>query len=328
LNHWTRLLDQEDTTFCSRGHYVLSLIGNPPADGDLGALIFPLPSYESCCKSVKRWVKRAGINKHISWRLSPVDTEKGDLKRQIASVVKSAALMYHYRILGEYKALLSIYHVGLEEVKGERNGKPYHGLLYCALDKDGQKFGTPLKSFLFGKPLGHEAMERRMGEWTDKVKERIPATRMIVAESMQSSYTEAEFRRKLQERKIDLFIRRNADGRIYGVTFIDHNSRCVMNGSRLGKAFSANALHDWFENGVQPDMPEAATNRQTAEHLISRQQEPQVQSTPSIADAATDLAGSLFSVLSPEPSDYDDINNRPERWLPKKKKKRKFGRQL
>jgi site-specific recombinase XerD len=46
---------------------LLSLIGNPPADGDLDALIFPLPSYESCCKSVKRWVKRAGINKHISW---------------------------------------------------------------------------------------------------------------------------------------------------------------------------------------------------------------------------------------------------------------------
>ena len=30
-------------------------------------LIFELPTYESCCKSVKRWVKRAGINKHISW---------------------------------------------------------------------------------------------------------------------------------------------------------------------------------------------------------------------------------------------------------------------
>ena len=46
---------------------LLSLIGNPPEDGDLDGFVFPLPSYESCCKSVKRWVKRAGINKHISW---------------------------------------------------------------------------------------------------------------------------------------------------------------------------------------------------------------------------------------------------------------------
>jgi site-specific recombinase XerD len=46
---------------------LLSLIGNLPKDGNLDSFVFTLPSYESCCKSVKRWVKRAGINKHISW---------------------------------------------------------------------------------------------------------------------------------------------------------------------------------------------------------------------------------------------------------------------
>ena len=49
---------------------LLSVIGEPPADGNKDALIFNLPSYESCCKSVKRWVKRAGINKHISWHVA------------------------------------------------------------------------------------------------------------------------------------------------------------------------------------------------------------------------------------------------------------------
>ena len=46
---------------------LLSIIGEPPADGNKDMLIFNLPSYESCCKSVKRWVKRSGIDKHISW---------------------------------------------------------------------------------------------------------------------------------------------------------------------------------------------------------------------------------------------------------------------
>jgi len=46
---------------------LLSLIGNPPEDANLDSPVFPLPSYESCCKSLRRWVKRAGINKHISW---------------------------------------------------------------------------------------------------------------------------------------------------------------------------------------------------------------------------------------------------------------------
>ena len=44
---------------------LLSLIGEAPKD--LDSSIFDLPSYESCSKSVKRRVKRAGINKHISW---------------------------------------------------------------------------------------------------------------------------------------------------------------------------------------------------------------------------------------------------------------------
>ena len=46
---------------------LVSIIGEPLADGNKDVLIFNLPSYESCCKSVKRWVKRAGIDKHISW---------------------------------------------------------------------------------------------------------------------------------------------------------------------------------------------------------------------------------------------------------------------
>lgn len=37
------------------------------APDDLNTSLFNLPSYENYSKSVKRWVKRAGINKHISW---------------------------------------------------------------------------------------------------------------------------------------------------------------------------------------------------------------------------------------------------------------------
>jgi len=37
------------------------------APKDLNSSIFSLSLYESCSKSVKRWVKGAGTNKHISW---------------------------------------------------------------------------------------------------------------------------------------------------------------------------------------------------------------------------------------------------------------------
>ena len=46
---------------------VLKMIGKPGEGESRDSLIFDLPSYEAACKAVKRWVKRAGIDKHISW---------------------------------------------------------------------------------------------------------------------------------------------------------------------------------------------------------------------------------------------------------------------
>lgn len=43
---------------------MLNLIGESPETDEL---IFSLPSYEACLKALKRWVKRAGIQKKISW---------------------------------------------------------------------------------------------------------------------------------------------------------------------------------------------------------------------------------------------------------------------
>lgn len=46
---------------------ILKLIGKPKDPDKRDEAIFPLPSYEMCLKALRRWVKRAGINKHISW---------------------------------------------------------------------------------------------------------------------------------------------------------------------------------------------------------------------------------------------------------------------
>jgi len=46
---------------------LLRLIGEPTKGQTKDSLIFPLPTYEACLHALKRWVKRAGIEKHISW---------------------------------------------------------------------------------------------------------------------------------------------------------------------------------------------------------------------------------------------------------------------
>lgn len=70
----------------------------------------------------------------------------------------------------------------------------------------------------------------------------------MVSAVMSRSAGKDDFIAGLHEQNIDLILRYTDEGRIYGATFIDHNTKTVLNGSRLGKAFSANALDRWFNN--------------------------------------------------------------------------------
>ena len=166
--------------------------------------------------------------------------------------------MYRFQTLGEFRALLSLYNIGIEEVRGERDGHTYRGLLYTALNADGGKAEvTPLKSSLFGKSTGFDALERHMEQSGEKITKENSRehTRHRVAEAFLDAPTENALCERLRAYHIDLFIRRNDTGRITGVTFIDHENRCVLNGSRLGKEYSANALNERY-----PEAPKAGTD--------------------------------------------------------------------
>lgn len=263
-----------------------------------------------------------------AWKLTPVDVSRGNLKKQVAGVIKPLTEMYRFQTFGEYRALLSLYNVGVEEIKGENKGKPYRGLVYSALDGEVNRVGKPLKSSLFGKALGIEALEKQFGTSKEAIKANgVPTrTRIVVAEALNSTRTESEFREALQKKGIDLVLRRNDEGRIFGATFIDHNERAVLNGSRLGKEFSANVLNERFADDspredLQTQQPKPSDDlRPNNQPPTNKQPEP--QSGHSTVD---DAAGSLFSVLTPETGGQD--NNQPT-IKRKKKKKRRYGRQL
>jgi len=126
------------------------------------------------------------------WRLTAVDSTKGDLKRQIGAVVKPAVAMYRFQMLGEFRALLSQYNIGVEEVRGERGGIPYRGLLYTALDTNGDKaVAAPLKSSVFGKTVGFDELERHMERSRERIKRDDTRKRLcrLVDEALRTAET-------------------------------------------------------------------------------------------------------------------------------------------
>jgi hypothetical protein len=247
--------------------------------------------------------------RHEGASLKAVDYQKGDVKRQIANVIRPAAQSYHFQSLKEYKTLLFLYNIHAEEVRGEANGKQYRGLVYFALNSRGEKEGSPFNASSFGKSVGINALEKRIEKSAgiikrDELKERC---KKVITSAMKSHPDRTVFERVLAKNDIAVLFRENAEGRIYGVTFIDHRQKAVFNGSRLGKEFSANVFNDlfnkkWQEKQFEHEQP------QSYENAEDNRRENIVESL-----------GSLFSVFLPEPSYYLDDNNEVA-WKRKKKK--------
>ncbi len=181
--------------------------------------------------------------------LKKADYSKGDVKTQIANVLKSVKNSYRYQTFGEYSALLSCFNIEVKQVKGEHEGVPFTGIVYAITDDAGTPLGAPIKSSLIGKSFGYDGLNKRMKHNTREFKEEKwkPKIRNDVALSMHGSGgNRQEFIHLLASRGVDVVFRENDEGRIYGVTFIDHNTKEVYNGSRLGKEFSANQFNRLF----------------------------------------------------------------------------------
>lgn len=177
-----------------------------------------------------------------------VNPDNGNIKMQIANVIKPLASRYRFQSFNEHRALLSLYNINVVEVKGEVRGKPYNGLVYSATDDNGNKVGNPLKSSLFGKSVGYNAINERIDKSKVEIKDKRlrEQTRQRIISATGSNRNREMFTKELSNQNIDVLFRENDAGRIYGVTFIDHNNGCVLNGSRLGKEFSANAFEERF----------------------------------------------------------------------------------
>ena len=178
-----------------------------------------------------------------------VDISKGNIKEQVASVVRTVLKHYRFCSLGELNAILSAYNLAVEEVKTEFRGKKYDGLVYVPTDDKGNKAGTPIHASDIGRGVGYTAVQNRMQKSKQTIKPLVPTIRGMVLQTMRTfPQTEEELRQRLEEQGLRVIIRKNESGRIYGITFIDDKEGIALNGSRLGKGYSANVFNTYFSN--------------------------------------------------------------------------------
>ena len=178
-----------------------------------------------------------------------IDTTRGNIKEQVANIVRMVLKHYRFCSLGELNAILSAYNLTVEEVKTEFRGKKYDGLVYVPTADKSNKVSTPIHASDIGRGVGYTAILNRIQKSKQTVKPLIPTIRNKVLQTMRTSpKTEEELRQRLEEQSLRVFIRKNESGRIYGLTFIDDKQGVALNGSRLGKGYAANIFNGYFSN--------------------------------------------------------------------------------
>ena len=239
------------------------------------------------------------VSERTTTETPKVNVVQGNIKEQVANTVRSAMKHYTFCSLGELNAVLRKYNLAVEEVKTEYRGKQYDGLVYVPTDDKGNKVSTPIHASDIGRGVGYTAVQNKMLKSKQMVKPLIPTVRRKVLEVMRTSpHTEERLRQRLEKQGLQVVIRKNDNGRIYGITFIDDEKGIALNGSRLGKGYAANKFNEYFSNPENnPFLDESLYGKidTTLQKQMQTTQYDEQESDNLVDELIDDMVGDSFS---------------------------------
>lgn len=190
-------------------------------------------------------IKASGRKCNIESRLRPLATQKmqygfAETKRSITNVLDEVINHYKYTSIPELNAVLKLYNLIAD--RGTESGRIYknRGLTYRILNNENKKIGVPIKaSSIHSKPTLNYLEEK----FIENEKARVPYKQKLKTAidwslSKKPSGIQ-DLIKQLQKEKISVVLHTNDKGFLYGITFIDHRTKSVFNGSDLGKPYSA-----------------------------------------------------------------------------------------
>lgn len=196
---------------------------------------------------------------------------KSETKAAISNVVRTVAGNYKVASLEELNAVLGLYNV--TAYRGEEGTRMYErkGLTYSVLDKNGNRVGVPIKaSSIYTRPT-LKALEKNFEQHKNKpqaAKDRLKKT--IDGVLLSQAIPDKEILKALlKEKDVDVIYRQN-ELMVYGITYIDHNTKTVFNGSALGKDYSAKRILERIGKGYTKEQQQYEANKQFTDDILKQ----------------------------------------------------------
>jgi len=234
-----------------------------------------------------------------------------DTKRGITNIVNEITKSYRFTSLPELNAILNLYNVTADKGTKESVMFSKGGLRYWAVDKHGQKIGVPIKaSSIYAKPTLKLLEDRfRLNDFLRKpFKESLKAK---IDKVRSKSISLEQFKNELKKANVLVVVRRNSEGRIYGLSYIDQVNKTIFNGSDLGKNYSAAAIIDSLQY------------KQAVHVAVPGDQITQKNTPASVNTNQIHTGHGVHSLLAELLDPLDPNATLPDQFGPKKKKKKR-----
>ncbi|MNF46592.1 Relaxase/Mobilization nuclease domain protein [compost metagenome] len=166
-------------------------------------------------------------------------------KKAIANVLAQVLSSYKYASLPELNAVLQQYNVFAD--RGGENSRIFKtkGLVYRILDEQAKPIGIPIKaSDFYFKPTLKFLEEKFKANKNKPILHSRRIKNSIDLALLNGKPTFNELTKALEKQGINIVLRTNTEGLLYGITYVDHTTKCVFNGSSLGKEYSAKAIQE------------------------------------------------------------------------------------
>ncbi|MGN6298980.1 MAG: relaxase/mobilization nuclease domain-containing protein [Ginsengibacter sp.] len=168
---------------------------------------------------------------------------KSETKRAITNVLMKVIPQYKFVSLSALNAVLKLYNVTAE--RGERDSRAHknNGLIYRILDAQGNKTGIAIKaSSIYMKPT-LAFLENKFLENESFRKPHMKRIQTNIDWALnQKPNTLNGLKDTLEKESISMVIWKSKENIIYGITYIDRKTKCIFNGSELGKQYSAKTI--------------------------------------------------------------------------------------
>lgn len=187
-------------------------------------------------------------------QLEKAEYGKVETKAAISNIVREVVSEYKFTSIAELNAVLSQFNVIADRGEPGTRMNEKGGLCYSIVDETGKKIGVPIKSSaIYGRP-GLANLEKRYGKNANLRKNYKQRLIHVLDRMLENKgLTKQQFDDWLGRNNVRALFRTNETGRIYGVTYVDNATRCVFNGSDLGKAYSANAISEFLRPQHNPN---------------------------------------------------------------------------